>query len=44
MVGVIHTVLLKLWRRLRKIVARMGSAFPDDEVYLLNRSPRESAR
>ncbi|KAE8374600.1 hypothetical protein BDV26DRAFT_284130 [Aspergillus bertholletiae] len=44
MVGFMHTLLLKLWRRFKKALARRGSVSPDDEVYLLNRSPEESAR
>ncbi|PIG90299.1 cytomegalovirus gH-receptor family protein, partial [Aspergillus arachidicola] len=34
----------RLWRRLEKVLACTGSVSLDDEVYLLNRSPKESAR
>ncbi|KAE8340018.1 hypothetical protein BDV24DRAFT_134460 [Aspergillus arachidicola] len=44
MVGFVHTLLLRLWRRLEKVLACTGSVSLDDEVYLLNRSPKESAR
>ncbi|KAE8354505.1 S-adenosyl-L-methionine-dependent methyltransferase [Aspergillus coremiiformis] len=44
MVSFVLTLLLSLWRRFRKTLVRMGLVFPDEEVYLLNRSPKESAR
>ncbi|KAE8392824.1 hypothetical protein BDV23DRAFT_51332 [Aspergillus alliaceus] len=44
MIGIIHTLLLRLWCRVRKILARIGLAFPDEEVYLLDRNPKEAAR